>query len=179
MVLRAFLRKFVRQLPSQYYDYLNGAVDAEPDWATLYPREWTSACDETKCMELGAPEANEWVRRRIKRLRRDHGGRTVLLGGPPCQSYSVIGRSRNAGNDNYDADKDDRWVLYEQYARVLHQLRPAVAVMENVKGLLSARKDGKATFTQVMGSLMHAGRTNGYRLYALASDRERVLGTRD
>ena len=155
--------------PREYYDYLNGAVDGEPDWATLYPREWASACDETRCLELGTPEATAFVRERIKGLRRDHGGRTVLLGGPPCQSYSVIGRVRNAGNENYDPDKDDRLVLYEEYARVLHQLRPAVAVMENVKGLLSARKGSKPIFPEVMRSLVHAGRTNGYRLYALAS----------
>ena len=169
LVLRAFLRKFGRRIPREYYDYLNGTADGEPDWATLYPREWAAACDETRCLELGTPEATAFVRERIKALRRGHGGRTVLLGGPPCQSYSVIGRVRNASKENYDPDKDDRLVLYEQYAQVLHELRPAVAVMENVKGLLSARKGGKAIFPEVMRSLVHAGRTNGYRLYALAS----------
>ena len=169
LLLRAFLRKFRRQLPSEYYDYLNGAVDEEPDWATLYPAEWASACDETSCMELGTPDSSVFLRQRIKALRRDHGGRTVLLGGPPCQSYSVIGRSRNAGNLKYDPEEDDRLLLYEQYAQVLHQLRPAVAVMENVKGLLSVRKAGKPIFPEVTRSLRHAGRTHGYQLHALAS----------
>ena len=169
LLLRAFLRQFQTRFPSEYYNYLNGAVDEEPDWATLYPAEWASACDETRCMELGTPDASTFLRQRIKRLRRNHGGRTVLLGGPPCQSYSIIGRSRNASNQKYNPDEDDRQLLYEQYAQVLHQLRPAVAVMENVKGLLSARKAGKRIFPEVVRSLRHAGRTNGYQLYALAS----------
>ena len=169
LVLRAFLRKFRTQFPPEYYEYLNGTVDDEPDWATLYPAKWSSACDETRCMELGTLEASTFLRQRIKGLRRHHGGRTVLLGGPPCQSYSIIGRSRNASNRKYNPDEDDRLLLYEQYAQVLHQLRPAVAVMENVKGLLSARKAKEPIFPEVTRSLRHAGRTNGYQLYALAS----------
>ena len=169
LLLRAFLRKFGRRFPSEYYDYLNGAVTEEPDWETLYPKPWADACDETRCMELGVPAASAFLRQRINVLRRDHGDRTVLLGGPPCQSYSVIGRSRNAGNRKYNPDEDDRLSLYEQYAKVLNQLRPAVAVMENVKGLLSARKAGKLIFPDVMHRLQHAGGTNGYQLFALAS----------
>ena len=131
--LRAFLRKFGGRVPSEYYDFLNGAVTEEPDWGTLHPNKWAAACDETKCMELGTRGASAFLRRRIKAIRNQHGGRTVLLGGPPCQSYSVIGRSRNAGNHKYNADEDNRLLLYEQYVKVLARLRPAVAVMENVK----------------------------------------------
>ena len=146
--LRAFLRTFGRRFPSEYYDFLNGRLSEEPDWASLYPRHWSAACDETRCMELGTPIASAFLRERIAAIREQHDGRTVLLGGPPCQTYSVIGRSRNAGNDKYDADRDDRESLYEQYARVLEQLRPAVAVMENVKGILSARRNGKPVFLE-------------------------------
>ena len=169
LLLRAFLRKFRKPLPSEYYDYLNGVVTEEPDWAALYPAAWAAACDETKCMELGTPATDEFVRKRTQALRREHGDRTVLLGGPPCQSYSVIGRSRNARNLNYNPDDDGRLLLYEQYARVLGQLRPAVAVMENVKGLLSARMGGKPIFPEVLRSLGDAGGQNSYRLFALTS----------
>ena len=169
LLLRAFLRKFGRRLPSEYYEFLNGAISEEPDWATLYPKPWADACDETRRMELGVPAASAFLRQRINVLRRYHGDRTMLLGGPPCQSYSVIGRSRNAGNRKYNPDEDNRLLLYEQYAQVLDQLRPAVAVMENVKGLLSVRKAGKLIFPEVMHRLQHAGETNGYQLFALAS----------
>ena len=96
----------------------------------------------------------------------------MLLGGPPCQSYSMIGRSRNAGNHRYNADDDDRLLLYEQYVQVLDRLRPAVAVMENVKGMLSVRRNGKRIFPVIMNSLRHAGGMDGYRLFALDSRSE-------
>ena len=167
--LRAFLRKFGGRFPSEYYDFLNGAVTEEPDWGTLHPNEWAAACDETRCMELGTRGANAFLRGRIDEIRDQHGGRTVLLGGPPCQSYSVIGRSRNAGNHKYNADEDNRLSLYEQYVKVLARLRPAVAVMENVKGMLSARRNDKLIFPEIMHSLRHAGGKNGYKLFALSA----------
>lgn len=128
LLLRAFLRKFGTEFPPQYYEFLNGHTEEEPDWSALYPREWNEACNETRCLELGNPDASEFLRKRIDRLRDEHGGRTVLLGGPPCQSYSLAGRSRNAGNVLYDPDRDDRQSLYEEFVEVLGHLRPAVAV---------------------------------------------------
>ena len=168
--LRAFLRNFCRDYPSEYYDFLNGAVTEEPDWATLYPKQWAAACDETRRLELGTPDASVFIRQRIEEIRERQGGRTVLLGGPPCQSYSVIGRSRNAGNDKYNLDEDHRQSLYEQYVQVLHRLRPAVAVMENVRGMLSAQRKGRPIFPDVMHSLRQAGGPDGYRLFALTSN---------
>ena len=165
--LRAFLRKFGSRFPPEYYDFLNGVVTGEPDWEALHPHEWAAACNETRCMELGTRDASAFLRTRIEAIRDEHGGRTVLLGGPPCQSYSVIGRSRNAGNHQYKADEDDRQSLYEQYVQVLARLRPAVAVMENVKGMLSARRNDKLIFPEIMRSLRHAGGKNGYKLFAL------------
>ena len=167
--LRAFLRGFGTRFPSEYYDFLNGVGAEEPNWATLYPKQWAAACDETKCLELGTPDASVFLRQQIETIRKEHSGRTVLLGGPPCQSYSVIGRSRNTRNDKYNADEDTRQSLYEQYVQVLDQLRPAVAVMENVKGMLSAQRKGRPIFPDVMHSLRHAGGPDGYRLFALAS----------
>ena len=167
--LRAFLRTFTKRFPPEYYDFLNGVDSEEPDWSTLYPKRWATACDETRCIELGTPVTSAFLRKRIAAIREEHSGRTVLLGGPPCQSYSVIGRSRNVGNQRYNADEDDRQSLYQQYAQVLGHLRPAVAVMENVKGMLSARKDGKLLFPEVMRSLRNAGSRDGYQLFALAS----------
>ena len=167
--LRAFLRKFATGFPPEYYDFLNGVVPEEPDWAKLYPGRWAAACEEARCLELGTCEAGVFLRERISEIRAEHGGRTVLLGGPPCQAYSVIGRSRNSGIAGYNADEDDRQSLYEQYVHVLWQLRPAVAVMENVKGMLSARLNGQLIFPKVIHRLRHAGGMDGYRLFALAS----------
>ena len=170
LLLRAFLRKFETEVPQQYYEFLNGHTDGEPDWSALYPREWNEACDETRCLELGKPDAGEFLRKRVDRLRDEHDGRTVLLGGPPCQSYSLVGRSRNAGNESYDPDSDDRQSLYQEFVDVLGHLQPAVAVMENVKGMLSARHGGQLVFPRVMSKLEYRSGSEGYRLFALASE---------
>ena len=171
--LRAFLHKFPTAFPPEYYDFLNGTVKEEPDWERNHPERWAEACDETRWLELGTDEASGFLRERIERIREEHGDRTVLVGGPPCQAYSVIGRSRNAGNAGYKADEDSRQSLYEQYVQVLGQLRPVVAVMENVKGMLSARRNGTPIFPKILRSLRRAG--DGYRLFALAPRSTRML----
>ena len=168
LLLRAFLRKFGTAFPPEYHDFLNGHTDGEPDWSELYPRHWSEALDETRCLELGRLDASMFLRDRIELIRAEHGGRTVLLGGPPCQSYSVAGRARNVGNASYDPDSDDRQSLYKEYVDVLRQLRPAVAVMENVKGMLSAQHAGRPIFPDVMRALERGNGSEGYRLYALA-----------
>ena len=167
--LRGFLRKFSSGFPPEYYNFLNGFESREPDWGALYPEEWKKACDETHCLKLGTSDAECIVKRRIELIRELHGDKTVLLGGPPCQSYSVVGRSRNSGNAHYNADEDERQSLYQEYADVLEQLQPTVAVMENVAGILSARHKGRLVFPDVMESLQHAGGPDRYQLYALAS----------
>ena len=172
LLLRAFIRKFdSSEVPAEYYDFLNRGALGEPDWKELYPKEWLEACKETKCLELGTPEATASVTTRVQAIRKKYGHRTVLLGGPPCQSYSLVGRARNAGNADYDPNKDKRQSLYRDYVDVLQELQPAVAILENVKGMLSARYDDEPIFCRVMKSLRNAGGTNRYRLYPLASRR--------
>ena len=166
--LRGFLRKFPLGFPTEYYAFLNGVLTREPDWARLYPREWRQSCVETQCLKLGTPEATSFLRKRIGEIRSEHGSGTVLLGGPPCQSYSVVGRARNVGNPKYDADKDERQSLYQEYAGVLDLLQPAIAVLENVKGMLSAKHSGRPIFSDVMSSLENAGGTGRYLLFSLS-----------
>lgn len=58
----------------------------------------------------------------------------VLVGGPPCQAYSLIGRSRDANN----MENDPRNHLYKEYAKYLKKYKPKVFVFENVLGLITA-----------------------------------------
>ena len=81
-------------------------------------------------------------------------------------------RVRNAGEPGYNAINDKRKLLYKEYATVLKQLQPVVAVLENVKGILSAQHEGKTIFPLVMDSLRHAGEKDQYRLFALSPDNE-------
>ncbi|EJM85117.1 DNA-methyltransferase Dcm [Pseudomonas sp. GM74] len=74
-------------------------------------------------------------------------------GGPPCQAYSLVGRSRNLGKANYSAENDHRHFLYKEYLRIIKERQPTVFVMENVKGILSSKVGGEGIFTQILQDL--------------------------
>ena len=173
LLMRAFLRKFGQDYPPEYHRFLNRGATRAPDWQLTYPKEWAKAAHETQQWELGSSEATKHVDERLERIRGRHGNGAVLLGGPPCQSYSLVGRARNAGNSKYDPANDERQSLYFEYARVLGALRPAVAVMENVKGMLSARVGDDLVINRVLMSLRHAAGTDSYRLYAMTGSGSR------
>lgn len=169
--MRAFLRQF-EVFPAEYYAWLNGQID-EPDWKRLFPWEWTRAEDEAWRMELGTKECTRFLQDRIATIRKQHGGRTLLIGGPPCQAYSLVGRARNSGISGYQPERDHRNFLYDEYVKVLEGLEPAAFVMENVKGMLSAAVQGNAIFEQVMKDLKDAGGKDNYQLFALAPGGQR------
>ena len=163
--LRGFLRQFRSGFPDDYYSFLNGEAP-EPEWANRFPRRWERASREVVCRELGPDGRTRALSARIADIQSKYGGDTVLIGGPPCQAYSLVGRGRNAGRGDYDPDTDTRLVLYREFARVLRTLNPAAFVMENVKGILSASRRGRAVFQDVVGQLEAAG--NGYALFPLS-----------
>ncbi|MFN7056481.1 DNA cytosine methyltransferase [Hyphomonas sp.] len=159
--LRAFLRQFGDDYPREYYDFL-ASPGAEPDWERLYPAQFRAACEEARMLELGSAEGDREVSRRISAIRREFRGRTLLIGGPPCQAYSLAGRSRNMGKADYVPEEDHRHFLYRSYIKVLTELKPAAFVMENVKGMLSSKVGGGRIFESVMRDLQDCG----YRLVA-------------
>ena len=60
----------------------------------------------------------------------------LIIGGPPCQAYSLVGRAR----DEKGMKNDPRNFLYKEYAKFLKNYRPKAFVFENVLGLISAEK---------------------------------------
>jgi len=153
--LRAFWRQFQRaELPDVYWKYVRGTVD----WAGVKqacPIAAASAEKEALQLTLSpAPETIATVRRLIdERVPAD--APWILVGGPPCQAYSIIGRSRNSGNVDYDADKDHRQTLYIEYLQILADHAPTVFVMENVKGLLTAEHRNRRVFDRIREDLAH------------------------
>lgn len=75
----------------------------------------------------------------------------VLIGGPPCQAYSLVGRAR----DPYGKEKDPRNYLYKQYVKFLDRYKPRIFIFENVPGILNAAK-GKL-FEDVQSIMREAG----------------------
>lgn len=68
------------------------------------------------------------------------GNKTVdmIIGGPPCQAYSVAGRI----SDKDNMKKDYRNYLFEYYLKIVSYFKPKLFVFENVPGMLSAMPDG-------------------------------------
>ena len=77
----------------------------------------------------------------------------VLIGGPPCQAYSLAGRSRLRSKDVKKFEADAKHFLYIEYLRIIQQFAPAVFVMENVKGMLNSTNSGKRIFEQILADL--------------------------
>ncbi|MGM7700528.1 DNA cytosine methyltransferase [Pseudalkalibacillus sp. Hm43] len=61
---------------------------------------------------------------------------SAIIGGPPCQAYSLIGRGRM----KQDVDRDGRNFLFYHYLNLVKEFQPKVFVFENVPGLISAKK---------------------------------------
>jgi DNA (cytosine-5)-methyltransferase 1 len=164
--LRSFFRQFDGTPPTDYYRFINGDIP-EPHWESLFPVEWKHACLETVKLELGSRVAAQEIDARLTQITKSHRGNVILIGGPPCQAYSLVGRARNKGTEGYEASKDHRHFLYKEYIRILQTLKPAAFVMENVKGLLSSSVDGERIFDQVLDDLSKVG-DGLYRLVPLA-----------
>lgn len=165
--LRAFLRKFDGGHPREYVDFLNGDIAEEPNWASLYPEEWSAADRETLNLTLGDDTSRPILSRRLSEIRRARGDRVVLIGGPPCQAYSLAGRGRKPGHRGYVPHPEDRHLLYREYISILRELRPCAFVMENVKGMLSSKIEGQSVFDLVVEDLQAGGGAADYEIFPL------------
>lgn len=156
LTLRSFFWQFARgAAPEDYYDYLRKADEPETERRRrlfdAHPKEAERATGSALLAELGVDDPQA-IRERIGNALRGQND-FVLLGGPPCQAYSVMGRSRNSGNPDYRPTQDKRQQLYVEYLQVLADHRPAVFVMENVKGLLSATLENQRIFERILDDL--------------------------
>lgn len=173
--LRSFYRQFDQEkIPKEYWSYAKGEID-KAELFKLYPRQAKAAAEEAQCIELGKTSHQE-VRKLISQ-RLNGSDKWVLVGGPPCQAYSLVGRARMRST-NPDFEDDVRHFLYKEYLRIIADHRPPVFVMENVKGILSAQHSGK----KIIGSILSDprkpdmavnGRSSdlGYRLFSLVDNK--------
>ncbi|WP_156894434.1 DNA cytosine methyltransferase [Rhodobacter xanthinilyticus] len=161
--LRAFLRAQVSRhgaLPEAFVRFHAGLTE-EPDWPEVDAAAWTEATAEARCLELGSEAAAAAIDEAIGRLRKSFDD-TILIGGPPCQAYSLVGRARSRGKADYVPEEDHRHYLFREYIRVLDRLRPAAFVMENVKGMLSSTVESRLVFEMLMEDLASLGTGHGH-----------------
>jgi DNA (cytosine-5)-methyltransferase 1 len=171
LLLRHFLRQFPQdEIPDDYYRYLKGDITRDE----LY-RNHRLQIEEAKKsalqISLGADshsEVKKIITQRIAQTRK-----WVLVGGPPCQAYSLVGRSRMMGTPEFS--QDERHTLYLEYLKIILDHQPPVFVMENVKGLLSAKVNGESVIARIVRDLANpraaiSDGTNGlaYKLYSLS-----------
>ena len=81
------------------------------------------------------------------------GGLDVIIGGPPCQAYSIAGRIR----DEHNMKNDYRNYLFESYLKVVKKYRPKLFVFENVPGILSAQPGDRPIIEIIQKSFDEAG----------------------
>lgn len=153
--LRSFFREFGNRVPEDYYSYIKGEITRE-ELFKRYPAEANEAASIALHAELGSslfpPKVIDQKIRSTLAGSKDW----VLIGGPPCQAYSVIGRSRIRGSDpkKYEEyEKDPRHFLYREYLRILAVHLPPVFIMENVQGILSTKINGFNIFSGILSDL--------------------------
>lgn len=179
--LRSFFRKFPKGcVPNEYYEvYRANSVKKraglKEELFKKYPDEYNKAKAEAWNAELGSENfPSELIDKKIKKALKDSNN-WVLIGGPPCQAYSLVGRSRNQWRDNVD-ENEPKVHLYKEYLRVIAAHHPSVFVMENVKGLLSSRLNGKKIFHLILKDLQKPGevfaqyKSPDYKIFSLVKE---------
>jgi len=101
----------------------------------------------------------------------------LIVGGPPCQAYSIVGRAR----DKNGMRNDKRNYLFVYYAKFLERYQPEYFVFENVLGLLSAKSPEGISYLQSMRNVFHdLGYETEYRMlsadeYGVPQTRKRIF----
>ncbi|MCP5534934.1 MAG: DNA cytosine methyltransferase [Akkermansiaceae bacterium] len=196
LTLRAFYRQFPKdRAPVEYYEYLRGNIERAELFAA-FPKQAKEAREEARCMTLGKDDVSSRVGEKLKG-RKDW----VLIGGPPCQAYSLVGRSRMSGAGarkegeskarykqraaakQSQFQEDHRHLLYREYLRIIADHSPAVFVMENVKGILSAKLKGEKIFPQITSDLQFPNKalgrkvkSTGYTIHSFVAESDDLNG---
>lgn len=179
--LRSFFRQFRKgDVPELYYQYARGEGVSRNALFETFPAQARAAGEVAWHATLGEVPMSEVMKRVGHAL--DGAGHWVLLGGPPCQAYSIAGRARMKGMDGFETDH--RHTLYREYLKILAAFRPTVFVMENVKGILSSKHQDKAIFGRILEDMRnpwhslsaadrkhipHTISNNGYRIFSFST----------
>lgn len=190
LVLRSFFRQFApSQAPDLYYRYIQGEGVGREELFEAFPEAAQAALGVAWHATLGEMPMSEVVGRVEEAL--GSAGHWVLLGGPPCQAYSIAGRARMKGMERFKTDH--RHTLYREYLKILAAFQPTIFVMENVKGILSSRHQDEAIFGRILedmrypwGALSDSDRAeipqpdlmSGYRIFSFSIPTSRDMQLR-
>lgn len=152
-----------------YVNYLKGNIDRNKFWMSAPKYVLDSVINEF----IGVDTLDTI----FSKIDQSLGGSKIdlIVGGPPCQAYSIIGRAR--GN----MKNDPRNHLYIQYAEFLKYYQPKYFVFENVLGLLSARDpDGELYLDKMKKLFREVGYSVEYKIlnaveFGVLQNRKRII----
>ena len=149
-----------------YYKYLKGEIARETLYASV-PAEVTNAVINVEISDKTINDTFDKIKLLAKGRKID-----MIIGGPPCQAYSLLGRHRKTMED------DPRTLLYLQYGKFLKEFSPKGFVFENVPGLLSAKKGEH--FQNLQAYFDELGYKVHYRMlnasdYGVLQERRRII----
>lgn len=152
-----------------YYDYLLGKINRE-DFITEYGNQ--EITDSVINTAIGGNN-NTVIFKTINSLTKSKQV-DLIVGGPPCQAYSLIGRAR----DKDGMKNDSRNYLYKEYAKFLKEYSPKIFVFENVLGLVTANegkffKNMKSYFKRIGYELDYSIETSSD--YGVLQKRKRII----
>jgi len=153
-----------------YYSYLNRKITRDDFYKNIPDKILSSVINEEIC---GGKISN--IFKKIDEL--NSGSIDLIIGGPPCQAYSLIGRS----SDSNRMINDKRNYLFKYYAKFLEKYKPAYFLFENVTGLLSAKAcDGKLYLDKMKQLFHRAGYSTEYKIlsasdYGVLQKRRRII----
>ena len=154
-----------------YSDYLSGKISRN-EFYNFVPK---SILDSVICKEINANNLS-FIFDKIDSLKKSNCI-DLIIGGPPCQAYSLVGRAR----DPNGMLNDRRNYLFSFYAKFLSRYSPKYFVFENVLGLLSARdKNGYRYLDMMTDAFDKAGykidlKVMNARNYGVLQNRKRII----
>ena len=156
----------------QYAGYLAGSISRE-DFYDLVPEEIIKSVINAEIGEETLPDIFNQIDGLMESQEID-----LIIGGPPCQAYSNIGRARCPKRMR----GDPRNYLYIFYAKFLKKYEPKYFVFENVPGLLSAKDENGESYLDLMQTLFRDEygyetklKTLNAKDYGIPQNRKRVI----
>lgn len=157
----------------QYENYIKGLIDKQ----TLIHHAKKYGFNESTIINLEIGEKT--IDLAIKKVKEILNNLSLdgIIGGPPCQAYSLIGRPVNSQKK----ENDERIYLYEYYIKFLNEFNPNFFIFENVKGLLSYKDiDDKLLLPKIIKDFENCGYHIDFKLldtskFGLPQKRERLF----
>jgi DNA (cytosine-5)-methyltransferase 1 len=199
LTLRSFYRKLKGTEKKAYFNYVASSTEEEKNlnfskMTQKHSEKWEAALRETmyEPHALGNPRKWEKIKKgiplgkedyedtkhekaifkRIREIKEQSKKPLIVIGGPPCQAYSVNGRNRIKVEDGYTPENDERFFLYQEYLKVLDAANPDLFIMENVEGITSAKlASGERIFERIKRELRRPENSpdEQYDLYSLVT----------